>query len=689
MEPRIPIAIPIPPPSRPSSSVTPRRPHSARPATRAAHRTESPLSTPRSKWPSIVSFHLGNTPEANHESDGNDSYKSARVGRDAAYAACKRPATAPSTAGDTGAPRLSYTKSSSDRSSGVGMHNAWEEGEEGDGEGFSVSVRPPSQGVAQDGCTPAENGGRMQWKRRYFTLEKDANLMEGPMSFEVKLSGEGQGGTSHNRDHLTWYYSDFLEKSEDDYTPHPEDEDGAVELEALIKWLNSFTPRSRVDGYPMLVIALDCLNKLSAKSVKVEWAENKRLLEVLRGLELKLATYKEAEEKRAAEKELGLRLNTLGCQASFGETELEKTTALLAEAVRKADVEKELFRAKKQECLSLQVALTNVRKEMQWKEIEHQKKIKQLEANAEYKVKIKEDEYNQQRMRKVARMMASDHFSTYFRIWKEVLQKRLESIRNIRSGLIHCLGFEKRASFHEWVKAAKRKKTLRQKFVYIEMRTMRRAEMWVMESMVRNIEVRYYEKLKEREVALRRRVLMRTVVSQAFLDLRVNMRWELVIGHMTDKICHRLVTMSFTAMRVNVFENLKERSEGRGGVSRRLSATSSRGGSTVPSPRDSVKVRAPPKIKQKQQQQQPQTGGQFSRRGSVSSMESGKGGHVVKTQTIESVVGSARRGSFQLDAIRSSLHGAESPAFSRSASKIRYTMHHPLSHPCHSTCLVD
>lgn len=675
--------IPVPPPSRSSSVVTPRRPHSARPAGKEEYRTESPLSTPSSKWPTIVGF-PGIPPPTGEVLQGNDAPLSSmtRAGRGVAAATGMRPATAPISTGGSGAPPPPPAGSVHSSM----LYEAWEEGEGGHLGGgetkFSAILQSPSQGGGREGSAPAENAGKMQWKRRYYTLE-DANVVEGPMSFEVKLSGQGQGGASHNRDHLTWYYSDFLEKSEGDYTPAPVNEGKEeVELEELIKWLNSFIPRSRVDGYPMLVIALDCLNKLASKFAKVEWAENKRLLEVMQVLEQRLAVFKEEEELRQTEKKLSLRLNTMGCQASFGEAELEEVKTLLAEATRKAGVEKEMFNAKKQECHSLEVALSNAQRQLKWKEIEHEKQIKQLEANAEYKIRIKQDAYNQQRIKKVARMMASDNFSTYFRIWKNVWSSRLDRIRNLRTGLIHCLGFEVKATFHEWLKAAKRQKDLRGKSVYIEGMLRRRAELWVVGCMVKNIEVRYYEKLKQRQAALRRRVLMNEWGRRAFLDLCVNVRWGRVLRDMDDKTYHRLVTLSFTSLRVNVFESLKERSEGRGGALRRQSTVSSRG-SAPQSPKDVVKMMAPPKARH-----QPQPTNQRQARKGSNGLDSAEGGLTMRTGLVES---SVKRGSFNLDAIKggfaSSAVSGDYPtlqdhhAFSRSASRQRYIMR-PFSNLC-------
>eukprot|EP00961_Rhodomonas_salina_P038527 517658-Rhodomonas_salina.1 len=89
----------------------------------------------------------------------------------------------------------------------------------------------------------------------------------GPSSFEVVMSGAEPNQLQS--DYLTWYYCDFFET--DPVEQLPLTEQNTTTVTKLVEWLNRFRPRTRIDAYPMLQVAIDVISKLTRNELKVEY----------------------------------------------------------------------------------------------------------------------------------------------------------------------------------------------------------------------------------------------------------------------------------------------------------------------------------------------------------------------------------------------------------------------------------
>lgn len=109
-------------------------------------------------------------------------------------------------------------------------------------------------------------------RRRYFA---DLNSSGGPRAFEIVLSGTEPDSSS--RDYLTWYYCDFLEVEPVGPAP-PFSDNNTTSVEELIAWLQEFKPRTRMDAYPMLQVAIVALNKIIQKEVVIRSQQAETLI---------------------------------------------------------------------------------------------------------------------------------------------------------------------------------------------------------------------------------------------------------------------------------------------------------------------------------------------------------------------------------------------------------------------------
>mmetsp|Transcript_24672 Transcript_24672/g.80878 ORF Transcript_24672/g.80878 Transcript_24672/m.80878 type:complete len:207 (+) Transcript_24672:1241-1861(+) len=96
----------------------------------------------------------------------------------------------------------------------------------------------------------------MRWRRRYYA---ELAGKGGPRTFEVTLAGREEERDACS--YLTWYYCDFLAAEASTETPPKMDEE-TLHVETLISWLNEFKPRTRMDAFPMLQVAISALNQL-------------------------------------------------------------------------------------------------------------------------------------------------------------------------------------------------------------------------------------------------------------------------------------------------------------------------------------------------------------------------------------------------------------------------------------------
>ena len=119
-------------------------------------------------------------------------------------------------------------------------------------------------------------------RRRYFS---DLKGPSEPRAFEIVMTGTEQD--SNPRDYLTWYYTDFISEAAD--TPNgwqlpaggpPFSEDNTTSPDELFAWLKEFKPRTRIDAYPMLQVAVVALEKLMHREVKLRSQQTETLIKL-------------------------------------------------------------------------------------------------------------------------------------------------------------------------------------------------------------------------------------------------------------------------------------------------------------------------------------------------------------------------------------------------------------------------
>ena len=114
-------------------------------------------------------------------------------------------------------------------------------------------------------------------RRRYFS---DLTSTDGPRAFEIVLAGSDED--SGSRDYLTWYYCDFIEAVPVGPAP-PFSSENTTSADELIAWLGKFKPRTRMDAYPMLQVAIVALNKLIHKEVNIHNKQAETLIRLKYG----------------------------------------------------------------------------------------------------------------------------------------------------------------------------------------------------------------------------------------------------------------------------------------------------------------------------------------------------------------------------------------------------------------------
>jgi len=138
-------------------------------------------------------------------------------------------------------------------------------------------------------------------RRRYFS---DLTSTDGPRAFEIVLAGSDED--SGSRDYLTWYYCDFIEAVPVGPAP-PFSSENTTSADELIAWLGKFKPRTRMDAYPMLQVAIVALNKLIHKEVNIHNRQAETLIRLkygpsfscLLGTQRRLRAPPEVPESRA------------------------------------------------------------------------------------------------------------------------------------------------------------------------------------------------------------------------------------------------------------------------------------------------------------------------------------------------------------------------------------------------------
>jgi hypothetical protein len=120
--------------------------------------------------------------------------------------------------------------------------------------------------------TELEGETQQNTRRRYFA---DLSSSGGPRTFDIVLAGTEPDSSS--KDYLTWYYCDFLEAEPVGPAP-PFSDNNTTSVEELIAWLQEFKPRTRMDAYPMLQVAVVALNKIIHKEVLVRSQQAETLI---------------------------------------------------------------------------------------------------------------------------------------------------------------------------------------------------------------------------------------------------------------------------------------------------------------------------------------------------------------------------------------------------------------------------
>jgi len=111
-------------------------------------------------------------------------------------------------------------------------------------------------------------------RRRYFSGHTSSQVRH----FEILLSGTQPD--SGARDYLTWYYCDFMEAEVVGPAP-PFQNDNTTTVDELVAWLEEFKPRTRMDAYPMLQVAIAALNKLVQREVHMRNQQAETLIRLM------------------------------------------------------------------------------------------------------------------------------------------------------------------------------------------------------------------------------------------------------------------------------------------------------------------------------------------------------------------------------------------------------------------------
>jgi hypothetical protein len=113
-------------------------------------------------------------------------------------------------------------------------------------------------------------------RRRYFSSFQASS----PRTFEVVLAGTEPDSSS--KDYLLWYYCDFIGADTADklYPGPPFSDKNTTSAEELIAWLKEFKPRTRIDAYPMLQVAVAALDKLVQNEVTLRDKQAEALIRI-------------------------------------------------------------------------------------------------------------------------------------------------------------------------------------------------------------------------------------------------------------------------------------------------------------------------------------------------------------------------------------------------------------------------
>jgi len=130
-------------------------------------------------------------------------------------------------------------------------------------------------GASAAGAEAEQEGVPAAIRRRYFARHSDGAAVDGPHAFEIVLAGTE--ADSSCRDHLTWYYCDFLEAAPAGPAP-PFTKDNTTTAEDLLEWLHVFKPRTRTDAYPMLQVAIVALHKIVHREVQMRSQQAETLI---------------------------------------------------------------------------------------------------------------------------------------------------------------------------------------------------------------------------------------------------------------------------------------------------------------------------------------------------------------------------------------------------------------------------
>ena len=139
--------------------------------------------------------------------------------------------------------------------------------------------------------------------RKFLFTERNEGLQQLPVMKHYTIMLEPEDGVEVTNDHLSYRYVDFLTLQS-----QPQFElshrDGQVDVHELAEWLHKARPHTRLDGYPLFLLARDLLRKLLRKELQfmnsAEDALRKQLADVTRQLAQAVERSFRAEQEAAA-----------------------------------------------------------------------------------------------------------------------------------------------------------------------------------------------------------------------------------------------------------------------------------------------------------------------------------------------------------------------------------------------------